>query len=270
MAAILIGLERVIYLTEKSVPKKPRCFDEDTLIPTINGDIKIKDIQPGTILKDGNTITATLKLDAKQQNMYKLNGLIVSGSHLVVHNNKIIYIHEHPDSIKIESYDKPYIYCVSTKFKTICLNNTILLDWDDLTAREAKKIIKSNIPCYENLYGGFPENTSVNLNNGKVTTIENVKVGDVLENNNIVYGIVSLPPSVPKKYFINENEIICGKHLYTIENNLAKSINEYKCLSYTCEKIPMYHLLTSKTEIRINNTTFCDFNGCIDLFLEKH
>ena len=270
LAAILAGLERVVYLTEKSLPKKPRCFDENTLIPTENGDIKIKHVKPGTILKDGNTITATLKLDAKQQNMYKLNEIIVSGSHLLVYNNKIIYVHEHPDSLKIESYDKPYIYCISTKFKTISLNNTILLDWDDITAKEAKKIIKSNITCYENLYGGFPENTSVILNNGEEIVIEKVKIGDVLKNNNIVYGVVSLPSTVPRKYFIENNEINCGKHLYTIENNLAKSINEYQSLSYTYEKIPMYHLLTSKSEILINKTKFCDFNGCIDLFLEKH
>ena len=270
LAAILAGLQHVIYLTEKSVPKKPRCFDENTVFETVNGNVNIKDIQPGTVLKNGNTITATMKVDSSTEIMYRLNDITVSGSHVMVYNNKVITVAEHPNSIRINNYTKDHIYCVSTKYKTIKLNNTLFLDWDDLSVEEIEKIIKSNLTHYENLYGGFTKDTEIILENNKKTTIQNVKVGDVLENNNIVYGIVSMEPSTVKKYSINNNEIICGNHHYIIENNLAISIDKYETIDNSTEKVPLYSLLTSKGEITINNVRFCDFNGCLELFLEKN
>ena len=67
LIAIPIGIiagwmVHILNIQSKRVPGKPSCFDKNTIIETKDGPVKIKYIKPGTILKNGDKITATFKL----------------------------------------------------------------------------------------------------------------------------------------------------------------------------------------------------------------
>lgn len=269
LALILSGLERVIDLTEKSVPSKPSCFDENTLFATKDkGTLKIKDLKPGMILEDGNKVTAVMKCDAKGQIMYFLNDIYVTGSHSLIYNNKIVYISEHPDAIELDDYTKPFVYCLSTSSKKFMLNGITFLDWDDLTREETEKLRKNNIKDVETCYGGFPGKSLVTLEDGSVKSIENINIGDYLDKNNVVYGIVKLPKTSLNQYSIFNRKLICGNHLFIREDNLARSISNYSRVPLNREKL-LYNLLTSKGTLVINDIECHDFNGNIEVILEN-
>lgn len=273
LAMILASLQHIIYLTERSVPNKPSCFDENTIIATKKGPVKIKDLQPNSVLRNGDVVTSVLKLYAKNENMYYLDDVIVSGTHQVLLNNKIIFVNEHPDSILLDSYDKSFIYCITTTSKKIRLNNTIFLDWDELTREEFKQITSNchfKFSNYEELQGGFHGNTTITMKHNKTKPIRDVKIGDILEDGGVVYGIVKLPKSKIHSYFIKDETILCNNHLFVAEECLAKSIYKFVSLPKDeYENVQIYNLVTSTGFIKANNIKFYDFNGCLDCFLEN-
>ena len=270
LALILSGLERVIYLTEKSVPSKPSCFDENTMFVTKDkGPVKIKDLEPGTILEDGSKVTATMKCNANGQCMYFLNDIYVSGTHSLVYNDKEIYISEHPDAIQLDNYSKPYVYCLSTSNKRFVLNDITFLDWDDLTEEETLILRNHNIIDVESCYGGFPEKSLVTLEDGSEKCIEDIKIGDYLDKNNVVYGIVKIPETQLYRYSIFDKKIICGNHLFIREDNLARSISNYARKPLLHKRKSLYSLLTTKRTFVVNHVECYDFNGNIEVILDN-
>ena len=93
-------------------------------------------------MKNNNRVTAKIKIDTFGSTMYCLNDVIVSDSHLVripeLNGYKWIRVSQHPEAIKLDTYNEPYLYCLSTKKKEIEINNR---------ARSAKLrfAIRSNI-----------------------------------------------------------------------------------------------------------------------------
>lgn len=269
LALILSGLERVIYLTEKSVPSKPSCFDENTIFVTKNkGSVKIKDLEPGTLLQDGTKVTAVMKCDAKGQDMYFLNDIYVTGTHSLLYDNKIIYISEHPDAIELDNYTKPFVYCLSTSSKRFVLHDITFLDWDDLTKEETEILRNHNVKNVETCYGGFPKKTLVTLEGGIQKCIEDVKIGDYLDKNNLVYGIVKIPGTLLYRYSIFDRHLVCGNHFFIREDDLARSISNYAREPLHRRK-PLYNLLTTKGTFVINNIECFDFNGNIEVILDN-
>ena len=72
-----------MYILVSRYPGKPGCFDKSTLIKTKNGWKKISKIKVGEILENDSKVDAIFKIAANTQDMYYLNGVIVSGSHKV-------------------------------------------------------------------------------------------------------------------------------------------------------------------------------------------
>ena len=102
----------------KQVPAKPGCFDKSTLIKTKNGWKKISKIKVGDILENDSKVTATFKIAANTQDMYYLNGVTVSGSHIVFYKKLgWIDVKDHPFAKKKENYDEEIIYCLNTTEK---------------------------------------------------------------------------------------------------------------------------------------------------------
>jgi hypothetical protein len=142
LTIIVVFMTQMLHIHTSSVPsiprgRKPSCFDENTefIVKTEdNKEVfkKIKDLQLYDILKNDSKITTILKLDAKNETMYRLNNVIVSGSHSVLYNNKWVLVKEHPKSKIIGNYKKPYLYCINTDTKYIEINNTIFVDWDEI------------------------------------------------------------------------------------------------------------------------------------------
>ena len=228
-------------------------------------------------------MTAIIKVETKGSIMYKLNNVIVSDTHIVKYNKKWIRVSEHPRAILIESYNEPYLYCLNTSSKTIVINNRIFTDWDEIYGNDIKKVINNNIIKINDLKDihtyldcGFNSLTKIKLQNGVYKEIKNIEIGDILENGEIVYGVVEINgENVSEQYAINlgNNLIIEGGpnlQICYIEMDyaiLSLDANYINLLNIKHNKL--YHLLTDTKTFYIDKIKFHDYNAGVDLFLEK-
>jgi len=249
LSIVIYFMTEVLHIKASKIPKL-RCFDEYTLIPLNNSNkIHIKDINVGDTLENGSYVTAKIKVTSAELKIYRLNGIIVSESHLVKYNNIWIRVADHPNAEQIV-YDKEFLYCLNTSNKIIELGGLTFSDWDEIIDDKLTYFIslqnKENInisQSYKNLENiheflddGFEENTEIKLYGDK-KPISKIQIGDILENNSIVYGLVEIE---------------------------ARKLRKYK------NKIPpnkLYHLLTTNGILNINSLDVKDYNNLIDKFI---
>jgi hypothetical protein len=174
--------------------------------------------------------------------MYTLNNIIVSENHLVKYNNIWIRVNVHPYAKEI-TYNKPFLYCLNTSNKVIELNGITFSDWDEIVNDKLSILYKQNqnIKILENVHeyldDGFEENTYIDINKTKIK-INKIKIGDILDNGSIVYGLIEIDTGKLRKY--NKNN---------------KQINR------------LYHLLTTDGNLQINSENVKDYNNLIDKFI---
>jgi hypothetical protein len=242
LAIIVYFMTEVLHIKTSGIPKL-RCFDEFTLISLQNGTHKyIKDINVGDILLNGSYVTTKLKVTSVGMQMYKLNNVIVSGSHLVYYNNAWIRIEQHPKTEQIK-YCKPYLYCLNVSDKNININGIVFSDWDEITNKEMLLLnsqnenIKNFEHIHEFLNDGFEENTEITLYKNTKKQIHQINIGDVLENGSIVYGLVQIEATKLRKY------------------------------SHKIMPNVLYHLLTNNGSLIINSIDVKDYNNIINKFI---
>lgn len=277
----------------KSIPHL-KCFDKNTYIPMNDGNSrKISDIQVGDIIANNNMVTGKIMVETKGSVMYELDDIFVSDSHIVKYGDKWIPVSKHPDAKKCTFYQEPYLYCLNTTNKTIMINGYIFTDWDEIDEQDIINIQKNTNHIFNEkndihkcLDGGFVGHTEIKLNDGIIKEIKDIRVGDILENNTSVYGIVEIDGrSLNGQYIFNlgnkiieggPNLTICDKNinvsstLNLIENYdsyLDNQINYKKPLNKIENKL--YHLLTNKKTFNVHGIRFYDYNASIDLFLDK-
>jgi hypothetical protein len=293
MALILTFMLDVLQVQpDLSIPTL-ECFDEDTLLPLNDGTYKkISQIEIGDLLINNNEVTSIIKVNANSSDMYNLDNIIVSNSHLVNYKEKWIRVKDHPDAKIFQNYNKSHLYCLNTAQKIIKIGNYIFTDWNEIDNNnliEIKKNLKTilgfndikNIKNIEDvnqyLDGGFNENTNLRLDDGTIKKIKDIKIGEILECGAIVRGVVIINGDKLTnhyKYIIN-NEIIeggpnlpiCDKKIINYTTlNLDKSIKEVK----NDKESKLYHLLTDTKTFYVEKIKFYDYNASIDLFLDKY
>jgi hypothetical protein len=277
----------------KSIPHL-KCFDKNTYITMNEGNSrKINDIQVGDILANNNMVTGKIMVETKGSIMYELDEIFVSDSHIVKYGDKWIPVSKHPNAKKCTFYQEPYLYCLNTTNKTIVINGYIFSDWDEINDEDIINIQKNTNHMFNEkndihkcLDGGFVGNTEIKLNDGIVKQIKDIRVGDILENNTSVYGIVEIDGrSLNSQYIFNlgnkivqggPNLTICDKNInVTSTLNLIENYDSYLDNQINCKKPlskienKLYHLLTNKKTFYVNNIRFYDYNASIDLFLDK-
>jgi ABC-type multidrug transport system fused ATPase/permease subunit len=234
MAIIIYFMTEVLHIKTSGIPKL-RCFDRKTQFMLIDGKFKsIEELNPQDILIDGSIITAKIKVTAKDLDMYILNGIIVSESHVIKYNNQWIHVSDHPEAQKISGYTEPYLYCLNTSTKTIVLNEIIFTDWDEIYDDSLEFLLNyHSIQKTEDLSKkadcGFNKETKIKIIDGE-KTIDKICIGEVLSTGGIVYGIVELT------------------------NNLGN------------EKL--YNLLVSNEKFEIADVLHSDYNNNIDSILK--
>lgn len=269
MAIILTFMTDVLHVNAGYKIPKIKCFDKDTLIKMQDGtQKKIIDIQTGDILSNNNVITAKIKVTTEGSDIYKLDDIIVSDSHIVKYRNIWIPVSNHPDAVKCESYNEPFLYCLNTSNKIIEIKNHIFTDWDEIYDESLSHIlnnivipIKTSKDIHKYLDCGFAESTKIKLANGKCKDISKVCINDVLENGEIVYGLVEidgLDIAENVSYNLGKNNIVEGyiPDLYVYKNN---------CHVFNQK---LYHLLTDKKTFKLGSVIIRDYNSAIDRFLE--
>jgi hypothetical protein len=204
-------------------PVKPAgCFDKNTLIKMYDDSYKpIINIEVGDKLANNSIVTAKFKIDAIKHQMYNLNGVIVSESHLLKHDDKWITVENYYKNnkwrfyfnkkcIKIRNYLEPYLYCMNTSTKEIHINGIVFNDWDDLDDSDIQHFhnihINNNYNTHnkieidqtaENIIhryfdGGFVEDTRIVLIDGTSKNINDINIGDTLSRGEVVYGTVEI------------------------------------------------------------------------------
>jgi hypothetical protein len=245
---IAVPVSYIIYLNS-TLPKSGTCFDKNTLFQLSNGNkIPISQLKIGDILEDGSIINCHLTLDASNEIMYKLNNIIVSGTHPVLYNNQWILVSSHPNVEKIINYTEKYIYCLNTSNKKIIINNIIFSDWDDVFNENRYEILLKNIQnkhlnnIHKYYDKGFSKSTLIKMADGSFKKISEIKVGEMLDKSIKVYGIVH----------IKGDDLINGN---LINSDCEKDLGKF------------YNLLTDKGYFYINNLKYNDYNYCIDRYL---
>ena len=277
--AIIAGwMTHILDIQSKRTPDKPSCFDKNTLIHTEKGAIKIKHIKAGTILKNGDKVTAVFKLAYDNLDIYKLDDIIVTGCHKVFHNGWID-VKDHPNSKKIKDYREHAIFCLSTQSKRITINNSKFLDWDDL---EPVDIIKlKNLKYLNNnsslsdihkyLESGLDGNTMIDLDDGRSVKLKDIQLNDQLFSGERVTGLVQIDTKDIvhiKKYKFNELEITGGPNLH-FKDSVLGNFNTLKFKAATVNKPDkIYHLLTNTGYLNINGCKLRDYNSAIENILD--
>jgi hypothetical protein len=229
---IIFFMSEVLHIKSSTIPKL-RCFDRKTHIYLQDGTFKhIQDIKVNDILLDGSAVTAKIKVTSEGLDMYNLNGVIVSESHIVKCLDKWIPVKEHPFAIKIYNYTESFLYCLNTTSKTIILNNIVFTDWDEIYD-DSLDFIYYYIYNHDNkpIHDGFDKDTKIKLKYEE-TTLKNIKIGETLSTEGIIYGIVELR-------------------------------------NYLGNKEPLYNLLVSNGMFKIGTEIQSDYNGIIDSILDS-
>ena len=285
------------------VPGKPHiCFKSSTPIKTKDyGNIPISNIKPNTYLDDGSLVTAVLKLDAKNQQVYKIfdeelgKYIHVTSDHRILYKNhetgeiKWVLMKEHPNAERDHSFNDDYVYCLNTNSKQINIGSHCFKDWDDLDEDSYDKLQNviyysfENYPSKEDLNiipqsiypffeGGFTKNTKITLLNGKQIPINKVKTGDVLSNNATVYGLVKIKNNF--NIYKYSNNLECTSNCYVKGKNKILHVDEVKnyrkntAIKREKEEIDyLYHLLTDNHYFTCEGNEFTDYNNNLDLFL---
>ena len=132
-------------------------------------------VKIGDMLQDGSIITSTIVLSRQTAKMYYLNGVFVTGTHLVYYNKTWIQVENHPDSIYLPEYIDPIVYCVNTDTGILKIGHTIFTDWNEMLPSD---------------FVLFPSHHSIRLKNTH-QTIDKCQLGDVLYDNRVITGLVT-------------------------------------------------------------------------------
>ena len=272
-------LQQILTNTQK-IKSASYCFDEDTEILLRSGEKKkIKDLNIGEELAIDGKITGLIKLSSKDQTMYKLRNTIISGSHSYLdENGEINYIRNHPESIMIDTYYKPFIYCINTESKYIHIDNITFFDWDEITDEEVKRLkinlddkipkqfSKHNIHSY--LDSGFMEDTKVELEDGRLVNIKDIEINDILKFGENILGVVKIDAkniNNIQEFKINDNYIRGSNNLVFKDETLGR-YNSTINMTGTKKIKPkyLYHLITDTKTFKINDITFFDYSFSLE------
>ena len=281
----------IFKLPTRSTPSIPGCFSGDTeLVRCVNRNeketIKIKDVKVGDIFFDNSYVTGIIKFSAEEQHIYKLYDIIVTGEHRVYHD-KLGWIKtkNHPDSLEINDYTDPFVYCLMTNNKIIKIGETIYSDWDDIDEDAITKLEKNcyllptnfkNIDIHNYLDNGISGETDIQMNDGTIKKMKSIEINDILKNGIIVLGKVEIDVTnlitiynYTVKTENNESITITGKNIEII-NSYNLELLESHCL-YENERenlTNLYQLITNKGEFELNNNIrIKDYNYGIDKYL---
>ena len=306
MTYILVFMKDVLHIQSGQKIPKLKCFDKNTLIKLKNGTEKpITDICLGDILINDGIVTAKFKVQTKGSQMYLLNNVIVSDTHMIKSNNNFIKVSSHPLAQKLAFYGEEFLYCLNTSKKEILINDIIFSDWDEINNSEINILkreinslnlendidvfgfgfdfnINNNNLIHKYIDSGFISSTIIKLKNGEKKTISQIEINDVLENGEKVYGLVEIDGKKLNSqyvYYLGDNICVEGgpnlvfcdnnkREIQTIHLSLDIENNKYKKVRNQKDD-KLFHLLTNHETFVVNGIKFRDYNASIDNFLEK-
>tara|TARA_B110000858_G_scaffold194808_1_gene249952 strand:+ start:3 stop:1571 length:1569 start_codon:yes stop_codon:yes gene_type:complete len=277
-----VFVDNVLEIQTDRPPKTPACFSGNTLLKLKDNTYKkISDINLNDVLIDGSIITAKMKASSHDQEIHELDNIIVTGNHNIFHSIKgWITAKEHPDSVLVNNFKDPFVYCINTNTKTIKINGNTFADWDDIDDDDISKL-KNNFSLptdfnpediHKYFDAGFHPNMKLKLENNNIVKIKDIKVNDILNNGERVCAIVSIDKkNMSKMYDFSIdaiNVLTCTKNINILKNNMnSNNTSNLKGIEIHDDCLQLYHLVTDKKSFEINNVCVGDYNTSIEKFL---
>lgn len=265
--SIPIGLIDTALGEILSMSGMSHCFKKGTLIRASNGTLySIESLPLGTQLYGGGKVTSLLKLSAKEQTMYRLGNVVVSGTHQVKYEKEWIFVQNHPDAIEIpeEEFEDEFIYCLNTSKKSVNIGDYTFMDWDEVNDN-----VMSKLGCVnkEDIYyaheNGFHPATLIETKDRGYIRMCDIDVGDILKRGEKVIGTVKI---------MNDKELHdYGWFLGTDGLSSIQNLGEKRKNLVTNNEKPEYltHLLIDKEYFYIGDCKLFDYNKNIDFYLSK-
>tara|TARA_B110000211_G_scaffold41014_1_gene42511 strand:+ start:1441 stop:2241 length:801 start_codon:yes stop_codon:yes gene_type:complete len=231
----------------------------------------MKDLKIGMILEDGSRIICIQKLKNIENLYLYSNKIYVSGDSKAVENGVTIFVKNSILSIETEC-KPPFGYYLTTSTGVINIRGNVFVDYNESRNIFINKTINSIVLNFWNnkkeesgefakgvsfLDNGFAGNTKLNMQDGTIKRIEDVLIGDVLENNNAVIGKAALDTY----YFLFYEfcGIVVSSNTKVYDNIYWKNI---ECVSHA-EPVDRpekaFNLITEKSIIKCKNNYFLDY-----------
>lgn len=114
------------------------CFAPDTKLKMYNGSyLEIHAIQAGDLLADGSIVEGVLEVDATDEAMYSVDGIHVSGAHILWCSEKRSWmsVNEYPNKVPAPSQSR--VFCLRTTSRTLSVQGQSgklwkFRDWEEL------------------------------------------------------------------------------------------------------------------------------------------
>jgi hypothetical protein len=114
------------------------CFAPETRIKMYTGDyVEIRSIQPGDLLADKSIVEGVLEVDATDEQMYSVDGIHVSGAHIIwsPETESWMNVKEYPNKIPAPSQKR--VFCLRTTTRSLHIQGVSgkqwkFRDWEEL------------------------------------------------------------------------------------------------------------------------------------------
>ena len=141
--AMIVAVGGSVMAETASTMNDSFCFEPNTQIILVTGDTKpISEVQLGDILEGGGIVEGILRMDGSGTNLYNLEGIHVSGSHLVCQNSEWHSVSEDSRSVPVPGRES-VLYCLNMSNRLIPVQNnqgtTVLFrDWEEIDEEDSK------------------------------------------------------------------------------------------------------------------------------------
>lgn len=233
------------------------CFDENTKVPTFRGTIPMKDVVIGDRLSGNlSIVTSTYKMDGTGIQMYELSGILVTGSHKVKHKGKFIRVDKHPFARKVAKKCKNLV-CLNTSSGKISLRNYEFLDFNEIDDIDFLMFRHKYIQLIYNSKTksdfvkqktGILPGTYISLQNNDGKPIEDIEIGDVLDNGDKVEGICK--HRLTERYYVEiAKGILASPTTWIYKNDSVVKASEIgtQMLNPDVPDILVYQLITNSS-----------------------
>jgi len=282
-----VFMDDVMSLSTGSPPSIPSCFAEETIIYMAGRKKKkISRIKVGDKLADGSIVTGIMQLSSSGQEIYKLDGVTVTGNHSVYHEeNGWIRVDEHPRGCSIDDFREPYVYCLNTNTKTIKIGKNTYADWDDLDDMDIAELRVNcadygllprefkNKDIHTYLDAGLHESTLIELEDGQSVNIKNICVNDILRFGEKVVGIVKIDATDiigVYEYILENASKIKGSGNIQVKDPCLGNFNTFDLNGKEINNTKyLYHLLTDRGNFVVNGIRIGDYNSGIEKYISS-
>ena len=164
------------------------CFDPSTLVETSAGYKCIKNVQLGDSIR-GSKVTGIFFLECTPElALFKYKNVIVSGRHIVHHNNKWMYVKD-TGAVPYTEKRPPYLVCLNTSDNQIKIGSSVFRDYEETSDPEAllkiEELIWNKVQHIQHGVGLHPR-TLLKRKDGSFCTLSSVEIGDELTEGKVI------------------------------------------------------------------------------------